>query len=648
MIDLATLNDGQLEAVHAPVDHPVLVIAGAGSGKTTTLTARLEHVVDIAGVDPTSVVAMTFTRKAAGEFAERLAGGPAAAVWSGTIHSFAYARLRAYREACGEPAFEVLAHPKPHVRRLIGRPSDGYEEAVSNAPELDLSSVLGHIGAWQNELVDPKLAMETADDFIEVWAARIYDAYTRWKRNRLKVDFGDMLGLCIDAYEADPVFLHGDRDRFPFGLVDELQDTNTAQWRLAHMLWERQPLFGVGDPRQAIYEWRGARPSQLLRFADLWPGVEIIRLVDNYRSTPEIINIAETLMAGTEEASASGRLRPNRPHGEPPEIVPVSDTRIEAKEIADQIKDLIDPSGPIDMRNVAGLFPFKPGSISVLYRTNAQSADLEDELARLEIPYQVVGSKGFWARKEITQLLSYLQLATNPHDHDAFAQAVTAPARYLGRAFVDAARELAQDRNWPIVEACAHVTGYSGRTLTRGQADNAADFTSLIGSLSKMTPHDALDFILRTTDFRAWLRRNEGTADDADDDRLDVIDKLIEQAEQHDTHDGLLAHAERMRSKASSGSKPDPMRVQLMTIHRAKGLEWPIVYIAGFCEGLLPHYKGNPLEERRLAYVAMTRARDLLTLFSPLMTFRGETGISEFAIDAGLVTPTDAAIGVET
>ena len=631
-VDLSTLNEGQLAAVHAPLDKPTLVIAGAGTGKTTTLSARLEHLVS-SGVDPSAVVAMTFTRKAAGEFAERLSGGPGEAVWSGTIHSFAYRRLKAYREATGEPSYEVLAHIKPHVRRLIGRKTEGYEEAV-DAPELDLSAVLGRIDGWQNELIDPLNALYDAEGWIDQWSAKIYEAYTTWKRRRLKIDFGDMLSLTVRAYQSDAGFLEGDRIRFRYGLVDELQDTNTAQWRLAHLLWSDQPIFGVGDPRQAIYEWRGARPSQLLSFADLWPGVEIIFLVDNYRSTPQIIDVAERVMAGTVESKASGRLVPNRDGGRLVRLEVVPDQWHEA----DWIVDEIEATYPIDFQ--------KLGEAAILYRTNAQSVDFEDALAERDIPYQVVGSKGFWARSEIRQLLAYIELAEDHDDREAFATALVAPSRFLGKAFIEAASQMADDRDWTITEACGHVTTYSGRALNGGQGQAASDFTTLIRSLRSLGPKDALDRVLQKTDFRSWLRRNEGSADSADDNRDDLIAKLVEHAEAFPTRSGLLTHAEKMRSRASSGTKPDPNRVQLLTIHRAKGLEWPVVFVAGFSEGLLPHYLGNPDEERRLAYVAMTRARDRLYLTSPQSTYRGPTGVSEFAVDAGLVRPTTAAVGV--
>lgn len=635
-IDLASLNDGQLQAVHAPFDKPTLVIAGAGSGKTTTLTARLEHLVSD-GVDPSQVVAMTFTRKAAGEFAERLQGGPAEAVWSGTIHSFGYARLRAYREACSEPPLQVVTHPKSHIRRLIGKPSEGYEEAVTGAPDnLDLSQILSFIGGWQNELVEPEVALAGAEYPQEQWAARLYDAYTSWKQRTLHLDFGDMLSMAVDAYVNDPTFLQSDRARYRYALVDELQDTNTAQWRLCHLLWEDKPLFGVGDPRQAIYEWRGAKPSQLLAFSELWPGVEVVTLVDNYRSTPQIIDVAETLMAGTDEASVSGRLRANRMDGPAPTLTSVWNQLDEAELVADTIRE----EQVLEGRAL--------GAYAVLYRTNAQSADIEDVLARLEIPYQVVGSKGFWARSEIRQLLAYLELAENPDDKTAFATALTAPSRYLGKAFIDAAAVLARDNGWSVTEACGHVVSYGGRALNRGQADEAANFITLIRSLAPMPPAEALEHLLVVTEFRSWLRRNVGTADSADDNREDAIAKLIDQATTFDSRRGLLAHAEKMRSKATAGTKPDPKRVQLLTIHRAKGLEWPVVFLIGFSEGLLPHYLGNPDEERRLAYVAMTRARDRLYIISPHHTYRGPTGVSEFAVDSGLVTPTEAAVGVAT
>jgi superfamily I DNA/RNA helicase len=265
--------------------------------------------------------------------------------------------------------------------------------------------------------------------------------------------------------------------------------------------------------------------------------------------------------------------------------------------------------------------------------------DLEDELAKRQIPYQVVGSKGFWARSEVLQLLAYLQLGEDPDDREAFARALMAPSRYLGRAFVDAAAKLADEKGWPVTEACGHVISYSSRRMHPGQLDAAADFTSLVHSLASLPPGPALERVLQKTEFRSWLRRDQGSSDGADDNKDDVLSKLVSVADMFDSRAALLEHAEKMAARSSSGSKPDPKKVQLLTVHRAKGLEWPVVFVAGFSDGLLPHYKGNPDEERRLAYVAMTRARDQLTLVAPLSTFRGDTSISPFAFDAGLVTP---------
>lgn len=630
---LAGLNDQQIEAVTAPLDRPCLVIAGAGSGKTTTLTRRVEHTI-AQGVAPAHTVAMTFTKKAAQEMADRLGSSTIAGVdqvWAGTLHSFGYARLRAYREALGMEPLEVLTHPKPHIKRLIGRPDEHYKEAISNFPEMDLSYILGAIGSWQNELVGPDAAIDRAadeGDYHMEWAARMYRAYTKWKARTLRIDFGDMLMMAVEAYVGDPAFLEGDRKRYTHALVDELQDTNAAQWRLVELLWWRQPVFGVGDPRQAIYEWRGARPDQLLGFDRIWPDVVTVNLNLNYRSTPEILAPSQRLIAGTVEANASEALQAVRPPGETPEVVHVSDQLEEAQEVAARIAEM-----------AGALFSgVEYGDCAVLYRTNAQSADFEDVFAATGIPYQVIGSKGFWSRREIRQLLAYVALSADPNDSEALRLAIAAPSRFLGAAFIGAVEVTAKDKGISLVEAVGAVRGYGGRALHRGQADAASEFVGLMSTMATYSPADQIRRVLEKTDFRRWLARSEGSqGEGADDSNFDAVDKLLEAAARYSTGAELLAHAEAQASKSSGGTKPDPKRVQLLTIHRAKGLEWDHVFVVGMCEGLLPHARGELTEERRLAYVAMTRARDTLTLLVPASTYKGSADPSSFLADAGLV-----------
>lgn len=624
------LNHEQQRAVTAPLDLPVLVVAGAGSGKTTTLAHRVAWMVD-QGIDGNQTVAMTFTRRAAEELRERFTGLGVAGVdlvWAGTMHSFAYHRLKHHLNP--DPAWTVITNPKRHIRRLRGRADDEYREALDHMPEIDLAQVIGRIGRWQDELVSPAEAIEDASmmgDWSILWTAKMYDAYTRWKRRTNHIDFGDMLMMLVEFYEEHPSFAIADRGLFPHCLVDELQDTNTAQWRLLELVWRTTPLFGVGDPRQAIYQWRGARPDQLLGFNRLWPDAIRLTLDFNYRSRAAILAPAQALIdhAPAEERIVE-RMVAVRDGGDPPIVTYTDGQGDEAVHVAASIMSLLAQG-------------HECGDLAILYRTNAQSVDFEDQLAAAQVPYQVVGSSGFWGRREVVDMLAYLRLVLDPEDVDSFTRALKAPSRYLGAAFITACIKLAGHKNMSLVDAAGTVTSTNGRILNRGQLDEASMFSNLVGvHLAKASgPAQAISDILRSTDYRSWLRKEEGASDDVDDDRMEALDKLVEAAARFGTIAELLEHAEKQTSKSSASAKRDPERVQLLTVHRAKGLEWPAVFVAGMADGLIPHHRAEKTEERRLAYVAMTRAKDRLELTVPGQTFRGPCEPSPFLKEAGLL-----------
>lgn len=622
------LNEQQQAAVDAPTDRPVLVIAGAGSGKTATLVRRVDAMVE-AGIDPDSILALTFSKKAAEEMTERISVPVAAS----TLHAFGYSRIRDWRTAQGLPTLELVTNPKSHVQRLMQRKSPGYPQAVETPESIAVASVLAAIGGWQNELVTPSeaIAYGIEEGFPVDEIAKVYRAYVAWKKDTNRMDFDDMLTMCVDIYQSDPAFLAADRGRWSFGLVDELQDTNTAQWALLDLLFGDTPLFGVGDVRQAIYEWRGARPGQLVDFPNRWRDTLRLDLTINYRSTPEIVSTAQELIGHAPSAEKIGAdLDPFRPSGDDVEVLFADDLTDEAAAVTLQIGQLL--------RNGT-----RGGDVAVLYRTNAQSVDLEDELSAAKIPYQVIGSRGFWGRREVVDLLAYLRLAVDEDDAEAFSRALAAPSRYLGRAFVEACQKASDVAGVSLVGACDVVTSYNGRSMSRTQTGNASRFAQLISSISETrwkSPGEALKQIVDTTRFREWLNKEVGSG--GDDDVSDIVDQLIRVADSHNTIGDLLDHAAQQQAKISRSTKPDPEKVQLLTIHRSKGLEWENVFFVGVAEGLIPHAKSENLsEERRLAYVAMTRARDRLVVSTPAETFRGSTSPSRFLTEAGLIEPVE-------
>lgn len=611
---LADLNDEQYAAATAPVDRPTLVIAGAGSGKTSTLIARILHLVN-SGVDHRRIAAMTFTAKAATEMKERLPFPWGDRVQMTTIHAFGYQRLQAHRASMSMPRLRVVDMKKA-LRSLSGKPWGEWHEAITG-PQMDLSFVMAIISGWREEGVTPDEALVSFPERSpEWWIAKLFKAYVAYKHRTNQVDFDDMLYMLLEHYTRYPDALAGDRLQFSHALVDELQDTSAGQWGLIRMLWEGQPLFGVGDPRQAIYEWRGARPAELLHFSRYWPDVVVVNLATNYRSVPEIITAAGALMEGTVEHESSDPLKPHRASmGRDPEVRYFDTMGDEAAWVAGDIRNHWDEVA------AGGVAP------AVLYRTNAQSASFEMMLSAFDIPYQVRGGS-FWNRMEIKALMAYVRLAADHNDADALRRAIMAPSRYLGNAVVDAVVDVSRDRDVSLVEALALVKATAGKKLHGGQLQALGQFRLLIERITGWAPLDAINRVLLVTDFERWLASHEGTSEGADDNRLGAIEMLKETAGQYRSAAELVRFVDDQEKTADE--EPDPSRCQLMTVHRSKGLEWPTVYVAGFTEGLLPHEKGEEAEERRLAYVAITRARDRLVVCVP-----GEP--SSYLYQAGLI-----------
>lgn len=617
---LAHLNDEQYTAATAPIDRPTLVIAGAGSGKTSTLIARLLHLVN-SGVSHHSIAAMTFTRKAAEEMGERLPFPWNDRIGLTTIHAFGYQRLKAHRASRGLAPLRVVDMKKA-LRNLSGKPWGEWREAI-NGPTMDLSFVTATIGSWREDRITPAEAITIYPERSpEWWIARLYGAYNGYKQRTNQVDFDDMLYMLLEHYHKHPDALDQDRTKYTHGLVDELQDTSAGQWELIRMLWEGQPLFGVGDPRQAIYEWRGARPAELLAFTRHWPDAVVVNLATNYRSVPEIITAASNLMQGTPEDEASDPLVPHRESiGRLPEVRYFEDANGEAGWVAS------------DIRKHWGDVEAGEPAPAILYRTNAQSAAFEMMLSAFDIPYQVRGGS-FWNRFEIKALMGYVRFAANPNDPDALRRSVMAPSRYLGQAYVDAVIDVASTQGTTLLEAVTMVSATQGKRLHGGQLQAARDYAATIRLLQRWTsPADQLHRVLTNTNFRDWLVQTEGSSDGADDNRLAAVEMLLETAAQYQTASELIRYVE--EQEAGMDEEPDPTRVQLLTVHRSKGLEWPTVYVAGFIEDVLPHKNGEEEEERRLAYVAITRARDRLVVCCP-----GEP--SDYLFQAGLIDVREA------
>lgn len=603
---LAPLNEAQRQAV-LHFEGPALVVAGAGSGKTRTVVHRVAYLLRHRGVYPTEILAVTFTNKAAGELKERLLHlvGPAAKeVWAATFHSAALRVLRAYGEHLGlRPAFVVYdeedqtallkelmkelgleARPGP-IRALLDRAKNsgqGLADLLQEAPEY----VAGL----------PKAKLAT-----------LLHRYQEALKAHGAVDFGDILLLALELFERYPEVLEKVRQRARFIHVDEYQDTNPVQYRFIRLLAGQGPLgrkpqgapnlMAVGDPDQSIYGFRAADIRNILDFTRDFPQAKVYRLEENYRSTEAILRLANAVIAQN-QARLEKTLRPLKKGGEPVRLFRAATAREEARFVAQEIARL----GP----------PYD--RYAVLYRTNAQSRLIEEALRLSGIPAQVVGGLGFFERTEVKDLLAYARLAVNPMDLLAFKRAVSTPPRGLGPATL--ARVMAaqgsQAAPLPPLEALKAIP------LKGAQARAKEAFLTLMEELSALAEGPVEAFfrhLLSATDYLAYLEE----AYDDPEDRRENVEELLRAAKEAGSVQEFLDRVA-LTAGADAPSQGEPgQRVRLMTLHNAKGLEFPVVFLVGLEENLLPHRNSlsrleDLEEERRLLYVGLTRAQERLYL----------------------------------
>lgn len=612
MIDLSTLNAGQKDAVTYGAG-PLLVLAGAGSGKTRVLTQRTAYLIE-QGEAPETFFVSTFTKKAATEMSERLAnliGAEAIKkVQIGTFHSFCYRVLMVE----GGKKLEILPdyHQKKLIKNLIAPPSKDYPDAMNWGE--DLGRVISRISRAKNDLLSvDALAKLHEGDSAQSRFIQLYRLYEKYKEAQGKLDFDDMLLKCWQLFKHRPDVLARYQERFKWVLVDELQDTNLAQWELVKMLSApHNNITGVGDVDQSIYAFRGAKPELVMAFAKMFRGAKTIILEENYRSTENIVDTANSLIKNN-AARVRKTLKSMVGVGADPYYISHVTAEDEASAIVDEIQALL-------KEGVTG------GDIATLYRCNAQSRPFEDELVKRDIPYTIIGSAGFYNRKEIRDMIAYLWAICVPSDTDRWERIINVPNRYLGKAFISTVKTHAYRAGMTFFEAMTETPG-----LKHFQFRAADEFTYEIRSLQKIaeevTPAKLISEVRKRFKYDEYLIKEEGGEDGADNNRIENLNELTIAAANFSNLPEFLAFVDKQQSKSSSGT-PDPDKVQLMTIHRAKGLEWPVVFLAGVSNGLLPHKNAieydaggevipeSVEEERRLAYVGITRARQTLYMSS--------------------------------
>jgi DNA helicase-2/ATP-dependent DNA helicase PcrA len=605
---LEPLNDAQRDAVTAP-DRPTLVLAGAGSGKTRVLVHRIAYVIRVEGVAAQHVLAVTFTNKAAAEMRDRveaLLGVPTRNLWIGTFHGLAHRLLRIHwREAGLAEGFQIMDSDDQlrMVRRML------------RALELDENVWVPKEVQWFiNAQKDEGLRAKDLRDEGNAGRRQMIDLYARYEQfcaAASVIDFGELLLRSLELLRDNADLAHQYQQRFQHVLVDEFQDTNAIQYRWLRMLaGPTGKPFVVGDDDQSIYRWRGARVENLYRFQQDYSGTQVVRLEQNYRSTANILNAANAVIANN--ASRLGKtLWTEGPPGAPIKVYAAFNERDEAEFVVNRIQDYIAQGN-------------RRSDVAVLYRSNAQSRVFEETLLAAGIPYRVYGGLRFFERAEIKDALGYLRLIANRDDDPSFERVVNVPPRGIGARTVEAIRDQARAAGTSLWRAAA--TLISDGLLAKRATDALRGFLALIDRLDLDTKTDSLHEQVALVIDKSGLIAHHGRNTDAGGEaRVENLEELVNAArevmrgEQTDLPPlaEFLAFAVLESGDAQADEYQDS--AQLMTLHSAKGLEFSLVFLCGLEDGLFPHQRSlnDPAgleEERRLCYVGITRARRELYL----------------------------------
>ncbi|KXJ47150.1 DNA helicase-2 / ATP-dependent DNA helicase PcrA [Marinobacter salarius] len=601
------LNDAQREAVAAQNDH-LLVLAGAGSGKTRVLVHRIAWLMQVDKVPPTGILAVTFTNKAAKEMRyriEQMMNIPARGLWFGTFHGIAHRLLRAHYQDAGLPEnFQVL--DSDDQLRLIKRVMRELQIDESRWPPKQAQ---WFINGQKDEGLRAEHIQENPGDHFTATMLTVYRQYEKLCNLSGLVDFGELLLRSHELWLYRPELLSHYQSRFQQILVDEFQDTNTIQYAWLQILaGNRVPLTVVGDDDQSIYGWRGAKIENIQQYQRDFPNARMVRLEQNYRSTQLILKAANAVIANN-QGRLGKELWTDGPDGEPISLYAAFNEQDEANYIADTIGSWVNEG---NLRSES----------AILYRSNAQSRVLEESLIRQGIPYRVYGGLRFYDRQEIRNAIAYLRLVHYRRDDAAFERVVNIPARGIGAKSLADMRAFATERSislWESAERLLEAGQVKGRAKTGLQS-----FMGIIERLTEMVDDASLHGLMKTTlelsglkDYHASEKGEKGQA------RVENLEELVNALSDYEVEEGVdplsefIAQAALDAGEAQAEANEDC--VQLMTLHSAKGLEFPLVFLAGVEEGLFPHSMsleepGRMEEERRLAYVGITRAMQKLVL----------------------------------
>lgn len=602
---LKGLNEAQATAVEV-AKGPLLILAGAGSGKTKTLTHRIAHLIANEGIWPNQILAVTFTNKAAKEMRERLglllnedSNRRDFMPWMGTFHGICVRLLRMDGHSIGISRNFVI-YDEDDRQSLI---KQSMKQLGLVDREMKPSQISGIISNSKNSMIDPDEFEASANYPYQKNVAKVYRKYEEMRKNAGALDFDDLLLDGVRLLKDAPDIREKWRTNFKHILIDEYQDTNAAQYQIVKLLInDDKNICVVGDDWQSIYSWRGADFTNILNFERDFPGAEVVKLEQNYRSTGNILEAAHNVISKNTQRTEKELWTAEGP-GSPVQVHGVYDEAEEARMVGERI------STHVQMK--ARTF----GDFAVLYRTNAQSYTLERAFLQLRIPYQLVGGVRFYDRKEVKDVIAYLRLIYQPNDRMSFSRIANVPGRGVGATSLEKFLNWQSEHGFDIVTALGHI----GETnVVTGKARLGLDslgraLQSLQLMIDTATPAELIEAVLAKTGYRDYILDGSPQAED----REANIGSLLSDAQ---TFTALPDFLEEVALMSSADKSSDGSKVTLMTLHAAKGLEFPVVFIIGMEEGIIPHarvFDAAPAEleeERRLAYVGMTRAREELHL----------------------------------
>lgn len=608
---MSKLNPRQQEAVNY-ISGPMLVLAGAGSGKTSVITRKIAYLIQQCGISARHIVAVTFTNKAAREMKERvtslLRGAQGHGLTVSTFHNLGLNIIRREHALLGyKPGFSIF--DDSDVKNLL---TDIMQKEYAGDDGVD--EVKNQISQWKNDLVLPEQALEQARGAKEQTAAIVYSHYQRTLKAYNAVDFDDLIFQPVKLFQNQPEVLDKWRNRIRYMLVDEYQDTNTSQYLLVKLLVaERAQFTVVGDDDQSIYAWRGARPENLLQLKEDFPSLKIVMLEQNYRSTSRILKCANILIANNPHVF-SKELWSEMGHGDEIRVIRCRNEDAEAERIAIEILT----------EHMRTQRPYS--DFAILYRGNYQAKIMELKLQVHKIPYRLSGGTSFFGRQEVKDLMSYFRLLVNPDDDNAFLRVINVPRREIGSTTLEKLSNYAAQRQVSMYEACAEIG--LGEHLSARYTERLARFKQYMDKLRQRCfsedPIAALKEMILDIDYENWIRQNS-SSEKACEYRMSnvwfLIDALKNTLERDDEGEMTIEEAIaklvlRDMLERQEEDEDGAEGVQMMTLHASKGLEFPSVYIMGMEEEILPHRSSIEAdtieEERRLAYVGITRARQNL------------------------------------